>query len=175
MRVCSTCFLLIPLDYPYAANRRTKSPDSSFTPKSIQCPPALYKPGTTTINYVGTPFPTIVFEVSHTNETWPQLLSDGRTKAFSRITTIQVVIAFKIYATHFRAMWAKRGARGYGMRLCRVTRKFPINRPTRLNFDIPTALIFWGCPAIPQHLQNTPHLRIPLEEFRSQLAPMLQR
>jgi len=175
MRVCSTCFLLIPLDYPYAANRRTKSPDSSFTPKSIQCPPALYKPGTTTINYVGTPFPTIVFEVSHTNETWPQLLSDGRTKALSRTTTIQVVIAFKIYATHFRAMWAKRGARGYGMRLCRITRKFPINRPTGLNFDIPTALIFWGCPAIPQHLQNTPHLRIPLEEFRSQLAPMLQR
>jgi hypothetical protein len=110
------------------------------------------KPGTTTVNYLGTPFPTIVFEVSHTNETWQRLLSDGRTKAFSRNTTIQVLIAFKIYAKHFRAMWGIRGAR---WRLCRVTRKFPINRSTGLTFDIPTALIFWGCPTIPPHLQNT--------------------
>jgi len=71
-------------------------------------------------------------------------------------------------------MWGRRGARGYGMRLCRVTSKFPINQPTRLTFDIPTALIFWGCPAIPVHLQNTPNFRIQLEEFRRELAPMLQ-
>src|SRR2546423_4537337 len=73
---------LILLDYSYE-NLSTKSPDRQFTPKSITIPPALPKPGTIRPGYLGPPFSTLVFEVSHQNESWSKLLQDAITKAFS--------------------------------------------------------------------------------------------
>jgi hypothetical protein len=88
------------LAYSYA-NLRTKSPDSQFTPKSIQVPPAVIRPGTTTLNYAGMPFPTVVFECSHNNESWPTLLHDARSKAFSRNTLYKFTLASRFTKRSF--------------------------------------------------------------------------
>jgi hypothetical protein len=64
---------------------------------------------------MGTPFPTVVFEVSHNNETWAQFLRDARTVAFSVNTTIQVWIGLKIYANRLRGIWGYRSDSGHGM------------------------------------------------------------
>ena len=162
---------LILIDYVYAY-LHTKSPDSQFIPRTIQIPPAMPQPGTATPTYPGLHYPTIVFEVSHTNEKWPQLIHDARTKTFSRDTTIQVWVGLKIFPEHLRAVWGKRGARGHGMKMMRVTRKFRIDRPTRLKFQIPASLIFWGCPAIPPHI-TSPFCEIAFEEFRRDLQPLI--
>lgn len=71
---------------------------------------------------------TIVFEVSHTHETWTQLINDARSKAFSPNTTIQVYVGLKVYTNHMRAVWGKRGIRGHGMKVMRVTHKVRIDR-----------------------------------------------
>src|SRR5271167_4602655 len=85
-----------------------------------------------------------------------QPLSGGRTKVFPRTTTIQVLIAFKIYSKHFPAMWQNCGAQGYEMRLCRVTRKFSINRPTGLIFAFSHYLDLLWMPHDPTPLSKYP-------------------
>ena len=102
------------------------------------------------------------------------MVTDARTKAFARTTSIQVYVGLKVYARHMRAMWGRRNANGHGMRLVRVTPKFPIGQQTGLRFRIPTQLIFWGCPAIPPHM-TAQHCVIPLEAFRQALYPMFRQ
>jgi len=151
---------------------RIKSPDGQFTPKSITIPPALPKPGTIRPGYIGTPFPTVVFEVSHNNEIWPQLLQDARTKAFSVNTSIQVWIGLKIYTHRLRGIWGYRRNVGQGMRIGGQVPAFSIYQPTARHLRIPTHLIFWGS-VIPPHLVAQPQFPIALEDFRVELLPLI--
>src|SRR5579859_1778135 len=128
MRVCSSYLSTNFVDYPYA-NLRTKSPDCQFTPKTITIPPAFPKPGTIRPNYLGTPFPTVVFDVAHQNETWSQFIADAGRKAFSINTTIQIWIGIKIYPHHLRAIWGRRKNAGHGMTIGEQVPKFPIHQP----------------------------------------------
>jgi len=130
------------------------------------------QPGTATPNYPGLAYPTIVFEVSHTNETWLQLINDVRSKAFSLNTTIQVYVGLKIYTNHIRAVWGKRGTRGQGMKVMHVTHKFRIDRPTNLKFRIPASLIFWGCLTVLPHITSL-FCEISFEHFRQELQPLI--
>ena len=41
------------------------------------------------------------------------------------------------------------------MQIMKVTRRFSLDRPTRMTLAIPAALIFWGCPVIPPHVAGT--------------------
>jgi hypothetical protein len=109
---------------------------------------------------------------SHTNERWPRLIKDARTKVFSANTSIQVYIGLKIYRSHMKAVWEKRAARGHGMKIMRTTPKFRIDRATRLKFQIPASLIFGGCAAVPPHITD-PFCEIALEDFRRELQPLI--
>ena len=171
MRVCSSHLSANFVDYSYA-NLKTKSPDCQFTPKSITIPPALPKPGTIRPGYLGTPFPTVVFESFHHNETWPQLLQDARTKTFSVNTTIQVWIGLKIYAHRLRGIWGYRSNAGHGMTIGGRLPTFSIYQPTGHHLRIPTHLIFWGS-VIPPHLVPQPRFPIPLEDFRVGVLPLI--
>jgi hypothetical protein len=132
----------------------------------------LPKFGTVRPHYIGTPYPSLVFEISHTNESRPQMVTNARTKAFARTTSIQVYVGLKVYSKHMRAMWGRRTDIGRGMRMERLTHKFPIAQQTGLSFRIPTQLIFWGCSVIPPHMLQ--HCVIPLEAFRQALHQMLR-
>jgi hypothetical protein len=55
----------------------------------------------------------------------------------------------------------------------RMTHKFRIDRPTGLMFKIATALIFWGCPAIPTHITST-FCETALEEFRREIQHLIR-
>lgn len=147
-------FLLILTDY-YYTNRKSKSPDASFVPKTISIPPALAQPNSVSAGFPdGVPFPTIVFECAYQNEQWPRLISDARNKTFARTTSVQVWIGIKVYQSsrEMRAIWGKRCMKGHDMRIMKVTRRLRIDRRTRITLIIPAALIFWGCRQIPLHL-----------------------
>jgi hypothetical protein len=147
-------------DY-YYTNGNSKSPDASFVPKTISIPPALAQPGLVSVDFPhGIPFPTIVFECAYQNEKWPQLLSDARNKTFARTTSVQVWVGIKIYqpSREMRAVWGKRRAKGYDTRMMKVTRRISVDRPTRITFTIPAALVFWGCPQIPPYLVGTDYV-----------------
>jgi hypothetical protein len=171
MRVCSSHLSANFIDYSYA-HLRTKSPDCQFTPKSLTIPPSLPKPGTIRPGYLGTPFPTVVFEVSHRHETWSQLLQDARTKAFSGNTTIQVWVGLKIYAHRLQGTWGYRSKVGHGMTIGGQVPTFSIYKPTGRHLRIPTHLIFWGS-VIPPHLVTQIRFPIPLEDFRVRLLPLI--
>ena len=124
----------------------------------------------------GVPFPTIVFECAYGNETWPRLLSDARNKTFARSTSVQVWVGIKIYQSsrEMRAIWGKRRVKGYDMRIMKVTRRFSVDKPTRITLAIPADLIFWGCPEIPQYLVGTSCV-IELEEIREEIRGHIRR
>ena len=159
------------VDYPYAT-LSAKTPACQFTPKAITIPPVLPKPGAIRPGYVGTPFPTVVFEVSHNNETWGRFLEDARTQVFSVNTTIQVWIGLKIYAHRLRGIWGYRSDAGHGMTIGGRVPAFSIYQPTGHQLRIPTHLIFWGS-EIPPHLVAHPEFPIPLEDFRVELLPLI--
>ena len=159
------------IDYCYSA-LRTKSPDAQFTPRSITIPPAMPKPGTIRPGYIGTPFPTVVFEVSHFNETWPQLLHDAGTKTFSVNTTIQVWIGLKIYSNRLQGIWGYHRNNGHGMQIGGQVPAFSIHQPTNRHLRVPTRLIFWGS-VIPPHLAAQPVFPLALEDFRVDLLPLI--
>jgi len=104
MQVCPCPFSSNLLDYPYS-NIYSKSLDAQFTPGRITIPPTLPKFGTIRRNYLGIPCPTLAFEVSHTNESYPQMVTDAHTKAFARTTSIQIYVGLKVYASRMRSMW----------------------------------------------------------------------
>src|SRR5579859_3363303 len=157
------------IDYEYRT-RNVKCPDASFIPRTIQIPPAKPQPGTVKPGYAGLAFPTIVYEVAHTNETWQRLMQDGQEKAFSRTTSVQVLVAVKLYKKHMRAFWGRRRQGGTGMDIIRTTDKLRMDRPTRQYFMIPAALVFWGCPNVPAHVSG--HLRLGLEGLRQELQDL---
>jgi hypothetical protein len=138
------------LDYEYAPGA-SKSPDASFVPRDIVIPPALPRPGSVRPGYVGNPYPTLVFEFAACNEDWEKLKADGRNKAFSPNTSIQVLVGVKVYGrTSFQAFWAKRRhpVNG-GMRIMHATPRIRITQPTNRVLQIPAALIFWEIPVLP--------------------------
>jgi hypothetical protein len=75
-------------------------PRCSIHSEGITVPPALPK--------FGTPYPSLIFEISHTNESWPQKVTNARTKAFARTTSIQVYVGLKVYSKHVKSMWGRR-------------------------------------------------------------------
>lgn len=157
------------LVYPWS-QRGKKSPDSSFTPRDTTSPPAKIKPNTFGLG-PGFMYPTLVFEVAHRNESWRRLKDDARNKAFSRLTSIQVVIGVKIYAHHFRAFWAHRRANpNHGMSIQQTTEKLDVKLVTQETFRIPAQYIFFGVPAnnVPQ--TPTPTLNLKLEKIRNAIA-----
>jgi hypothetical protein len=91
----------------------------------------------------------VVFEIAHRNESWNRLISDAGRKAFSSNTSIQVVVGIKIHRTKFRMFWGRRRRSGQGMCIKKITPKLDVNTPSRRVFNIPAALIFWGCPQLP--------------------------
>src|SRR5205814_5960673 len=106
---------LIMKDY-YYTNRRSKSPDASFVPKTISIPPALAQLDLVSIDFPnGVPFPTIIFECAYQNEKWPRLISDAHNKTFARATSVQVWIRIKVYQSsrEMRDLWGKRHVKGY--------------------------------------------------------------
>jgi hypothetical protein len=137
----SLVFWLILTDY-YYTNRRSKSPDSSFVPKTISIPPALAQPNSVSVDLPNcAPFPTIVFECAYQNEKWPQLISYARNKTFGRTTSVQVWVGIKVYQSsqEMRAIWGKRRVKGYDMRITKVTHLLSVDKPTRITFAIPAA------------------------------------
>jgi hypothetical protein len=125
---------LMQIDCRYD-DRSSKSPDNSYVPRGILIPPAKLIPGT------NIPYPTVVVEVGHRNESWRRLKRDARTKAFAPMTSIQVLIAIKIYTAHFRVFWASRSMTGVGMRI-EHSPKLDIQTPTNLSITIPKTLVF---------------------------------
>ena len=109
-----------------------------------------------------------MFECAYQNEKWPQLLSDARNKTFARTTSVQVWVRIKIYqlSREMKAVWGKRG---YDMYMMKVTRCISVDKPTRITFVIPTALIFWGCPQIPLYLVGTDYV-LELEAVRQAIC-----
>ena len=154
------------IDYVYRSGPRvhSKQPDSSFIPANIQIPPAKPQPGTVRAGVVGVAFPTVVFEVAHCHESWALLLQDAREKAFSRQTSVQLVVGIKLFKHEFKVFWARRGRRGHGMKVMRMTEKIRYDRPTGKFLLLPSRLIFWGCPQAPAHVGN--NFRLSLEQYR---------
>ena len=85
-------------------------------------------------------------------------------------------IGIKVYkgTRELRAIWGKRRAQGYNMRIMKVTRRFSLDRPTRMTLAIPAELIFWGCPVIPLHVAGTQCI-LKLETIRERIRPLIQR
>ena len=169
-------FWLILTDY-YYTSRRSKSPDSSFVPKTISIPPSLAQPNSVSVDLPnGAPFPTIVFECAYQNEKWPQLISDARNKTFARTTSVQVWVGIKVYQSprEMRAIWGKRRVKGYDMRIMKVTGRLSVDKPTHVTLAIPAALIFWGCPQIPPHLVGS-NCVFALETFRQAICKHIRR
>ena len=169
-------FWLILTDY-YYTNRRSKSPDSSFVPKTISIPPALAQPNSVSVDLPnGASFPTIVFECVYQNEKWPQLISDARNKTFARTTSVQVWVGIKVYQSRreMRAIWGKRHMKGFDMCIMKVTHLLSVDKPTHITLAIPAALIFWGCPQIPPHLIGS-NCVFTLETFRQAICKHIRR
>jgi hypothetical protein len=72
-----------------------------------------------------------------------------------------------------KAVWGKCGDRGYGMRVMHTTRKFRIDRPTSLKFQISIRIRSYllGCTAIPPHI--SPFCEFIFEDFRSLIKPLI--
>lgn len=129
-------------------------------------PPARLKPGT------NVPYPTVVLEVAHKIESWRRLKDDARKKAFSRMTSIQVVIGIKIYERHIRCFWGSRGANGTDMVFREQTSKLDVQQASAIVFTIPKDLVFWG---VPCHLIPTtsgPALILPIETLRIAISDL---
>jgi hypothetical protein len=134
-----------------------KSPDQSFTPIALTSPPARIIPGT-----IKGPYPTVVIQVSGTNESYEQLLEDAAFKHFSNETSIQIWIGVKLYTSgggRMKCMFRLRdqvngGAlAGSGA----STGYISLNQPTTTQFIIPKARVFWGVnPPLPVTLQSIP-------------------
>lgn len=119
------------------------SPDQSFVPRGLSCPPAKMLPGT------AAPYPNMVIEVSKTHESWNGLLHDAEVKHFSADTSVQVWIGVKLYDNYggrFRCMFRLRDRVNNGVLAGSgaSTDYLSINQPTDLEFIIPKAEIFWG-------------------------------
>ena len=154
------------IDYEYRSGPRvhSKQPDCSFISADIQIPPAKPQPKTARIGFAGHAFPTLVVEVAHQHESWALLLQDARQKAFSRQTSVQLVVGIKLFKNDFKVFVAKRGPHGRGMTVLRMTEKLKYNQPTRKYVLLPSRLIFWGCPSAPAHVGDG--YRFPLEYYR---------
>ena len=140
----------------------SKQPDASFIPINIQIPPAKAQPGTGNPRFAGIAFPTVIFQVAHRHEPWHLLVRDAREKAFSNQTSAQIVVGIKLFKNEFEVFWDRRGRRGRGMKIMRMTKKFRFDRPTR-KFILPTHRIYWSCPSAPAHVG--PHFRFSLEQY----------
>jgi len=154
------------VDYRYNG-RASKSPDNSFVPRDIQVPPAKLKPGT------NIPYPTVVIDVGHKHEGWKKLKRDARTKAFTRMTSIQILVGIKIFTSHFRAFWARRSATGTGMNIQETTPKLDARVPTNLTFTLPKNLVFWGVPQPNWPVTPTPNLTLHMETLRLAIADLM--
>jgi hypothetical protein len=128
-------------------------------------PPANPKPISIKPGLVGRPYPTMVIEVAVGNESWRKLKDDARTKAFSRMTSIQVYVGVKVFKNTFRAIWGKRRAVGHGIHIEGQTDKLRLDTISNIIFRIPKDLIFWGVP-LPLPLTPTPDLILHMETFR---------
>lgn len=147
------------LDYNYR-NRSSKSPDISYVPGNITVPPAKHNLLSTPLR----PYPTVVIEIAHCNESWNRLILDSRKKAFSSKTSIQDVIGIKIFKKTYIMFWGRRARRGYGMCIKKITPKLDIKNPSCRVFNISANLIFWGCPQLPP--LPSPNLSLRVEIFR---------
>lgn len=167
-----------------------KSPDQSFVPIAITCPPAVIIPGT-----FNGPYPTMVIEVSKTNESYQQLFDNADTKHFSNATSIQIWVGVKLYPGHggrMRCMFRLRDqANGGILAGSGATTDFiSLDQPTTVEFIIPKARVFWGVnPPLPPTPQTVPgpnalppppipgtatdDLVLPLEELRSDAKAFL--
>lgn len=134
-----------------------KSPDQSFIPIALTCPPARVIPGTTNC-----PYPTIVIEVSKTNESYQQLLDDADIKHFSNDTSIQIWVGVKLfpgYGGRMKCMFRLRDqVNGGTLAGSGASTDFiPLNQPTTAQFIIPKARVFWGVnPPLPVTQQTIP-------------------
>ena len=134
-----------------------KSPDQSFIPVALICPPARAIHGTTNC-----PYPTIVIEVSKTNESYQQLLDDAAIKHFSNDTSIQVWVGVKLfpgYGGRMKCMFRLRDqVNGGTLAGSGASTDFiPLNQPTTAQFIIPKAHVFWGVnPPLPVTQQTIP-------------------
>jgi hypothetical protein len=116
-----------------------------------------------------------VVEVAHRNEKWEQLLADAGLKAFSRMTSIQVVVGVKIYSRHFRCFWARRRlVPNYGMIIEGRSDKLPVSVATDVEFIIPADLIFYGVPHDQMPPLPTPHLHLRMEILRDAIVELMQ-
>jgi len=156
------------LVYVWSPRGAKKSPDASFTPRDATSPPLKIKPNTLTLG-PGVLYPTVVYEVSHMNESLRRMKDDARTKAFSILTSIQVVICVKISKGHFQAFWGKRHpTRPGGMLIQQRTDKLDVHQPTQIMFTIPATLVFHGVAVLPP--TPTPNLQLKLERVRNAIA-----
>ena len=165
---CSiSCLLLwlMQVDYKYD-DQSSKSPDNSFVPRNIQAPPAKLKPGT------NIPYPTLVIEVYHKHEGWKELKRDAKTKAFSQMTSIQIIIGIKLFTSHFRVFWAHRSPTGTGMNIQGTTPKLDVQIPTNLTFTLPKSLVFWSVPQVSWPVTPTPNLILHMETLRMAIADL---
>jgi hypothetical protein len=134
-----------------------KSPDQSWYPIGLSIPPAFVIPGT-----LNCPYPTIVLEVSKTNEIFQQLLDDATLKHFSVDTSVQIWIGAKLFPGHggrFKAMFRLRDQVNGGVLAGSgaQTDFLPLNQPTNVEFIIPKARVFWGLnPPLPPTCVTVP-------------------
>ena len=156
--------LLTSTDYEWSP-RGSKSPGYSYFPRDITIPPANPKPKSIRPGFVGRPYPTMVVEIAVENESWRRLKDDARTKAFSRLTSIQVFVGVKVYKNTFRAIWGKRRAVGHGMHIQQQTEKLDLHAVSNVMFTIAKSLVFWGLP-LPLPPTPTPDLILLIETFR---------
>lgn len=156
---------LMQVDYRYN-DRASKSPDNSFVPRDIQVPPAKLKLG------MNIPYPTIVIEVGHNHEGWNKLKGDARMKAFSRMTSIQIIIGIQIFISDFRVFWARRSATGTGMNIQQTTPKLDVQVSTNLTFTLPKNLVFWSVPQSNWPVTPTPNLILQIDTLRLAIADL---
>src|SRR5947209_5657495 len=99
----------------------------SNKPKNLTC---TLDRKSTRLNYTTlfrSPYPTMVVDIAVENESWRRLKDGARTKAFSRLTSIQVFVGVKVYKNTFRAIWGKRRAVGHGMHIQQQTEKLDLH------------------------------------------------
>jgi hypothetical protein len=124
-------------------------------------PPAKIQPNSFGLN-PGFMYPTLVLEVAHKNKYWHHLKDDAQNKVFSRLTSIQVVIAVKIFVHHFCAFWAHHCANpNYWMNIQQTTEKLDVELVTQEIFRIPAQYVFFGVPI--NNIPLTPTLTLNLK------------
>ena len=165
-----SCVLLISLVFPWAVGSR-KSPDNSFLPKNIQCPPGRF------INNTNVPYPTFTVEISKSNETWPQLLREADERHFSPLTGVMVWLGVKIFpeTDQMRVCLKERDPiTGHGSLDPPITGYISTDVPCQATITIPKRLIYHGVPNQLIPPTTTPDYILDLELIREAINSFRQ-